>query len=92
MCGFLPRADRVKELVHQLAHRGNARRPAHQHHFVDLLRRDAGVGQRLFAGAGGALQHRLDQQFEDLARNLALVAVAVGQLDVEVRRWLGGKS
>ena len=91
MCGFLPRALEMEEIVHQLAHRGNSRGAAHQHHFVDLLGRDAGVGQGLLAGTGGARQHRLDQLLEDRAGNLALIAVAVGQLDVEVRRRLGGE-
>ena len=40
----------LEQFVHQLAHRGNARRSADQHDFIDLLRRDAGIFQRLFAG------------------------------------------
>ena len=85
MCGFLPRAAEMKEIVDQLAHRGNARRSADQHDFVDLFGRDARIGQRLLARANGAVEHRLDQLLEDVARNLALIAVAVGQLDVEAR-------
>ena len=82
----------MKEIVHESAHCGNPRGPAHQHDFVNLFRRDAGVGESLFAGAGGAIEHRLDEQLEDPARNLALVTVAVGQLDIEVRRRLRGKA
>jgi hypothetical protein len=47
--------------------------------------------KRLLAGARRALEHRLDQHLEDSAGNLALIAVAIGQLDVEVRHRLGGK-
>ncbi len=65
--------------------------PPHQHHFVDLFRRNAGVGDGLFARACRALQNRLDQQLENRTRNLALIAVAVGQLDVEAGRGLRGK-
>ena len=78
----------MKEIVHQLAHGGNPCGPAHQHHFIDLFRRNAGVGQSPLAGPRRALQHRLDKQLEDRAGNLPLVAVAIGQLDVEVRNRL----
>ena len=33
----------MKQIVDQLAHRGNARRSADQHNFIDLLRREAGI-------------------------------------------------
>ena len=81
----------MKKFVNQRAHGRNARRAAHQHHFVDLFGSDARVGHRLLAGRDGALEHRFDQQFEDRARNLALIAVAVGQFDVELRGGFSGK-
>jgi hypothetical protein len=51
----------VKEIVDELAHGGDARGAADQHHFVDLLGRDARVGEGLLARADGAVQYRLNQ-------------------------------
>ena len=85
---LFPSRAEPEKIVDQCAHRGNARRPAHQHHFVDLFRRHAGVGHRLLAGRGGALEHRLHEHFENRSRNFALIAVAVGQFNIEMRGLL----
>ena len=82
----------MKKIVHKLAHRGNARGASDEHHFINLLGSDAGVGQRLLARPCRARQYRFDEQLEDLARNLPLVAIAIGQLDVEARHRLSRKQ
>ena len=41
------------------AHQRNARGSAHQHHFIDLLHRDAGVLDAIAAGAERAVDNRL---------------------------------
>ncbi len=92
MCGFLAARAELEEIVDQLANRGNARGAADEHDFVDLFRSDAGIEHGLLAGAGGAIEDRLDELLEDFARNLALVAVAVGQLDVETRDGFAGEA
>ena len=51
-----------------------------------MLRYDAGVGHGLLAGADGAIEDRLDEQLEDIARDLALITITVWQLGVEVSR------
>ena len=81
VCGFLPRALSRKRSSTRARTAGILRRSADQNHFVDLLRRDAGVGHGLLARTHGSGEDRLDQQLEDRARNLALIAVAVGQFD-----------
>ena len=51
-------------------------------------RLQAGVFQRLLAGSDGAIDDRLDQLLELLARNLALIALATGQFNVQLGRGL----
>ena len=65
-------------LFDQLANQRNARRAADQHGFVDLLRGEAGIFHRLPDRTDGAIDHRLDELLELLARDLALVALAAG--------------
>ena len=50
--------------------RRDAGRPADEHDFIDLLRRDAGVGQRLLARPDGLLQQVLDERLELRPRQL----------------------
>ena len=76
----------MEEIVDQLAHRGNARRAANQHDFINLLGRDAGISSACLHGPTVRLEHRLDQLLEHFARNLALIAIAVGQFDIEAAR------
>ena len=54
----------LEQLFHQLADSRNARGAAHQHDFVDLLRLEAGIFQRLLHRADGAVDDRLDQLLE----------------------------
>jgi hypothetical protein len=83
--------SRWKEIFHQSANFGNARGSADQHDFVNLFGLEAGVFQGLLAGADGAVDDRLNELLELLARDLAQIALAAGQLDVELHRWLRGE-
>jgi hypothetical protein len=56
---LLAAGESWKRSVDQRADGGDARRAADQDDFVDLFGRDACVGQRLLAGAGGAGDDRL---------------------------------
>src|SRR5215469_2491080 len=82
----------MEEIVNQLAYCWNARRSADEHNLVDLLGRNARIGQCLLAGTGGAVQYAFDELLEDFARNLALIAIAVGKLDIKLRRCLSRQS
>ena len=68
-----------------MANLRNARRAADQHDFVNLFGLETGVFQRLLAGRDRALDDRLDQLLEAFARDLALIALSAGQLDIELR-------
>ena len=68
---------RAEQYFHRAAHQRNPRRSAHQHHFIDLLRRHPGVAHTIPAGAERAVHQIADQIFEQLARDLALIALAV---------------
>ena len=78
----------VEQFLHQRANLGNARRTADQYDFVDLFGLEAGIFQRLLAGADGAIDDRLNQLLELLAGDFALIALAAGQFDVELDRRL----
>ena len=75
----------LEKLFDQLADPRDARRSAHQHGFVDLLRGQPGIFHRLPHWADSAIDHRLDQLLELRARDLALIALAAGKLDIERR-------
>ena len=66
----------TEEVAHHFAHLRDTGGSTHQHHFVDLLRRDASVGDRLLAGVHHALQNRIDH----------LLKTPAGQLLFEVLR------
>ena len=68
----------VEQIFHERANLRDARRAADQHDFVNLLGLEAGVFQSLLAGTDGAVDDRLDQLLELLARDLAPVAFAAG--------------
>src|ERR1700721_325477 len=72
--------------------RRNTRRSTHQNYFVDLFCCNARIRQSLFAGPRGAVQYRLNEQLENVSWNLALIAIAVGQLDVEPRYRLSRQA
>ena len=59
----------AEQLRHRPPHERDARRPAHQHHLVDHLRRQAGIVERLAARADRALDHRPDESLELGARD-----------------------
>src|SRR5215472_1919120 len=82
----------MEEIVNKLAYCWNERRSPDEHDLVDLLGRNARIGQCLLAGAGRAVQYAFDELLEDFARNLALVAVAVGKLDIKLRRCLSRQA
>ncbi len=71
LCGVLPKSSCTR-LPHQ-RHPGGA---AHQHHLVDVGRRQAGVGQRLPARPQRAGHERLDEPLELGPRDLAPVGEA----------------
>src|SRR5262249_41430855 len=54
----------AEQVLDDLLDLRNARRSADQHHFVDLRRVHAGVGQRLTRRADGLLQEIVDELFE----------------------------
>src|SRR5690349_9912214 len=81
----------VEEFLHDLAKARNARGAAHQRDLVDLLGREACVAQRLLARPDSALQDGLDQAFELLARDLALILLALRQIDFDDRALLRGE-
>ena len=62
----------AEELAHQLLDLRHARRAADEHDLVDLLRVDAGVGQRLLHRRHRPLQQVVDELFELRARQLHL--------------------
>ena len=78
----------LEQFFDQRANFGNARGAADEHDFVDLFRLQAGIFQRLLAGADGAIDDGLNQLLELFARDLALVALAAGQFDVKLDRGL----
>ena len=72
LCGVLPNSSCTRS-----PHQRHAGRAAHQHHLVDVGRREAGVGQRLPARAQRAGHQRLDEPLELGARDVAPVGEAV---------------
>ena len=78
MCGS------VEKILHQRSNFGNSRRAANQHDFIDLLRLQSCVFQRLLARADGAIDNWLNQLLELFAGDLALVALAFRQLNIEL--------
>ena len=60
----------AKHRAHQFGHLRDAGGAAHHHHFVDLLRCQAGVGHRLFARAQRALENIVDHLLKPRAGDL----------------------
>ena len=96
----LVRVDRAvgllaEEFADLLLHQGHAGHAAHQHHFVDVLGGEAGVGERLLAGADGAFDQVHDQAFQLGAGDLdhqVLGAVLVGGDEGQVDLGLHGRG
>ena len=64
LCGSRPNSSST-----DAAHERDARRAADQHGFVDVLRLEAGVGERLAARVQRAVDERPDQPLEFGARD-----------------------
>ncbi len=73
----------LKQFLDQRAHFRNARGTTHQHDFVNLLRLQVRIFQRLLAGADGAVDDGLYQLLILIACNLAPIALTVRQFDIK---------
>ena len=62
----------AKEVANQLLHLGDARRAAHQNHFLDVVWRHFGVFQRLLYRFHRALKQLVHHLFEPRAREFLL--------------------
>src|SRR3569833_4586496 len=82
----------MEQVVDESADGWNAGGFTDEDDFINLLGRDAGGGEGLLAGARGAVENRLNELLEDVAGNLTLITVAVGEFEIEVRGLLGGES
>ena len=80
-----------EHFFHQRANFWNARRTTDQHDFVDLFRLEIRIFQRLLAGADGAVDDGVNELLKLRPRNLALVALAVRQFNIEFDRRLRGE-
>ena len=89
---LLAACGEMEEIVDQLADGGNARGAADQDDFVDLFGRDAGIGRGPVCRGRRCGRGRARSTARRLRGNLALIAIAVGQFDVEAGDVLGGEG
>ena len=85
---FLAAGVEVEEFGDERAHGGNARRAADHDDFVDLLRGETVILQRLANRSRGALDDRRDQLLELLAGDLARIVFAAGEIHLYARSWI----
>ena len=78
----------AKEFLHKSSNSWDARGSAHENDFVNLFGLEASVFQSLLAWANGAVDDRLNELFELLARDLAQIALAARQFNIELHRSL----
>ena len=78
LVGFFP----AEEVAHQRLHLGDARRAAHQNHFLDVIGRHLRVFQRLL--------HRLHRAFQQIVHHL--LEPRAGELLLHVNRPAGARG
>ena len=76
----------AEQLLDDRLHLGDARRPADEHHLVDLRRIEPGVGERLLGRPDGLLQQVLDQLFELRAAQFHLQVLGPGLIGGDERQ------
>ena len=74
----------LEQLFHQCMHPRNTRGAAYEDDFIDLVRLEFGIGQRLLTWLHRALDDGLSKLLKTFARNGALVTFALRQLNINV--------